>query len=148
MILSIIQYPDPVLRSLCTPILEVSNEIKTIINDMYDTLYEAAGRGLAGPQIGIANRLFVMDINWKNGISEPVTMINPEILFKSNETQVNEERCLSIPETPVKVERPYTIDVMWMDEECKLNRKRFEGISAAIICHEIDHLDGKLIVDE
>jgi peptide deformylase len=89
-----------------------------------------------------------MDINWKNGISEPVTMINPEILFKSNETQVNEERCLSIPETPVKVERPYTIDVMWMDEECKLNRKRFEGISAAIICHEIDHLDGKLIVDE
>jgi peptide deformylase len=148
MILSIIQYPDPVLRSLCKPILEVSNEIKTIINDMYDTLYEASGRGLAGPQIGIANRLFVMDINWKNGLSEPVTMINPEILFKSNETQVNEERCLSIPETPVKVERPYTIDMMWMDEECKLNRKRFEGISAAIICHEIDHLDGKLIVDE
>jgi len=148
MILSIIQYPDPVLRSLCKPILEVSNEIKTIINDMYDTLYEASGRGLAGPQIGIANRLFVMDINWKNGLSEPVTMINPEILFKSNETQVNEERCLSIPETPVKVERPYTIDMMWMDEECKLNRKRFEGISAAIICHEIDHLDGKLIMDK
>ena len=69
MILSIIQYPDPVLRSLCIPILEVSKEIKTIINDMYDTLYEASGRGLAGPQIGISNRLFVMDINWKNGNS-------------------------------------------------------------------------------
>ena len=88
MILGIIQSPDPVLRSLCTPVLEVSEEIKTTINDMYDTLYEASGRGLAGPQIGITNRLFVMDINWKNGTSEPVTMINPEILFKSKETQV------------------------------------------------------------
>ena len=147
MILGIIQYPDPVLRSLCTPVLEVSEETKTTINDMYDTLYEASGRGLAGPQIGITNRLFVMDINWKNGASEPVTMINPEILFKSNGTQVNEERCLSIPEIPVKVERPYTIEVMWMDEKSKLNRNQFEGIAAAVICHEIDHLDGKLIVD-
>jgi peptide deformylase len=114
---------------------------------MLDTLYDASGRGLAGPQIGLLIRLFVIDITWKDGISDPKIMINPEVLFESDEQQINEERCLSIPNKPVEIIRPKFIEVLWMDEKENINRGSFSGITAAVISHEIDHLDGKLIID-
>ncbi len=147
MIRNILKYPDPLLRSLCKPLLEISNHMQNNIQDMFDTLYGASGRGLAAPQIGLLVRLFVMDVTWKEGVSEKKTMINPEILYRSDEKQVNEERCLSIPNQPMKIIRPKIIEVLWMDEKANLKRESFSGITAAIICHEVDHLDGKLIID-
>ncbi|MGB0635172.1 MAG: peptide deformylase [Paracoccaceae bacterium] len=148
MIRNLIKYPDPLLRSLCRPILEISKDVERNIRDLLDTLYDASGRGLAGPQIGFLFRIFVMDITWKVGKSDPKIIINPEILYSSNETQNNLERCLSIPNQSIGVVRPKVIELLWMDENATINRDSFSGISAAIICHEVDHLDGKLIIDK
>tara|TARA_Y100001960_G_C14380427_1_gene683598 strand:- start:230 stop:682 length:453 start_codon:yes stop_codon:yes gene_type:complete len=147
MIRNILKYPDPLLRSVCKPLLEISYSTQSNIQDMLDTLYDASGRGLAGPQVGLLVRLFVMDITWKDGVSDPKIMINPEILYKSDEKQVNEERCLSIPNKPVEIVRPKVIEVLWMDEKENIKRENFSGITAAVICHEVDHLDGKLVID-
>ena len=147
MIRKIIEHPDPLLKSICKPLLEITDHTQSNIQDMLDTLYDASGRGLAGPQIGLLIRFFVMDISWKDGVSNPKIMINPEILYESNEKQVNEERCLSIPNKPVKIIRPKFIEVLWMDEKENVKRESFSGVTAAVISHEIDHLDGKLIID-
>lgn len=92
-------------------------------------------------------RAFVMDATWKSGEPTPMAFINPEILWSSPEMQVNEEGCLSIPDTPVQIARPERVEMMWLDERGEQRRGAFEGFEAACICHEIDHLDGKLILD-
>jgi len=147
MIREILQYPDPVLRLLCSPLIEVSEDTKSIIGDMFETMYSANGRGLAGPQIGFFYRIFVMDTAWRDGAPKPLAMINPEILDKSEETQFNKERCLSIAGEPIGVTRVKNIQVMWMDQNGEQFRRGFNDFAAACICHEIDHLDGKLILD-
>ena len=147
MIRNILKYPDPLLRSLCKPLLGISRDVEINIRDLFETLYGARGRGLAGPQIGFPFRIFVMDITWKAGKSDAKIIINPEILYSSNETQVNTEGCLSIPNQPIEVIRPKIIELLWLDQEGTVNRDSFSGISAAVICHEVDHLNGKLIID-
>ena len=114
MIRNLVKYPDPILRSLCRPILEISKDVERNIRDLLDTLYNASGRGLAGPQIGFLFRIFVMDITWKVGKSDPKIIINPEILYSSKETQVNTENCLSIPNQPIEVIRPKIIELLWL----------------------------------
>ena len=146
MILPIVQHPDPVLRQLCQPVFDVA-ALGGLINDMFDTMYDAPGRGLAAPQVGRSVRLFVMDTTWKEGERTPVVMINPEFLSRSPEMQRNEEGCLSIAKHPVWVKRPERIEVMWMDETGAQRRGAFEGIAAACVQHEMDHLDGVLILD-
>ncbi|SFR32031.1 peptide deformylase [Litoreibacter janthinus] len=146
MILPILQHPDPMLRQLCQPVLDAQS-LAGLIADMFDTMYDAPGRGLAAPQIGKPIRLFVMDTTWKEGTRTPVVMINPEILSRSPEMQRNEEGCLSIVDHPVWVERPARIEAMWMDETGSLKRGSFEGFDAACVQHEMDHLDGVLILD-
>ena len=115
---------------------------------MFETMYAANGRGLAGPQIGFPYRVLVMDTAWKDGAPKPLEMINPEILDKSEETQFNEERCLSIAGEPIEVTRAKNIQVMWLDQNGEQFRRSFSDFSAACICHEVDHLDGKLILDK
>ncbi|MCL4169929.1 UNVERIFIED_CONTAM: hypothetical protein GTU68_041230 [Idotea baltica] len=112
---------------------------------MLETMYDAPGIGLAAPQIGIMDRVIVLD--WKEGERDPIVMINPEVLSRSPNMQRNEEGCLSIEDHPVWVERPNRIEVMWADEAGAQKRGAFEGIAAACIQHEIDHLDGVLILD-
>ncbi|MCL4153593.1 UNVERIFIED_CONTAM: hypothetical protein GTU68_019813 [Idotea baltica] len=112
---------------------------------MLETMYDAPGIGLAAPQIGVMDRLIVLDCE-KNDGDTPL-MINPEILSRSSNMQRNEEGCLSIEDHPVWVERPNRIEMMWADETGAQKRGAFEGFAAACVQHEIDHLDGVLILD-
>ncbi|MEP3345829.1 MAG: peptide deformylase [Litoreibacter sp.] len=146
MILPIVQHPHPTLRKLCQPVLDVTS-LGSLIPDMFETMYAATGRGLAAPQVDRPIRVFVMDCTWKEGERTPVVMINPEILSKSPELQHNDEGCLSIEDHPVRVARPSRVEVMWADEAGMQQRGAFEGFAAACVQHEIDHLDGVLIVD-
>ncbi|MEM7472346.1 MAG: peptide deformylase [Pseudomonadota bacterium] len=147
MIQPLVLHPDARLRSLCAPVLAVDDGVRGLVTDLFDTMYQAMGRGLAAPQIGVVSRAFVMDAGWKSGAASPLAFVNPEILWSSPDQQVNEEGCLSIPEMPVSVTRPARIEVMWLDESGAQRRGAFDGFEAAIVCHEIDHLDGRLILD-
>ncbi len=147
MIRPIVMDPDARLRQLCAPVLEVDGAVQGLIRDMFDTMYDAPGRGLAAPQVGVLSRVFVMDATWKEAAPAPMVFVNPEILWRSGEMQVNAEGCLSIPDRPVEVARPARIEVMWLDETGAQRRGAFDGFEAACICHETDHLDGVLILD-
>ncbi len=147
MIRPILQYPDAQLREVCSPVLEVNADLKILAADMLETMYAAPGRGLAAPQVGVLSCMFVMDAAWKEGTPEPFVFINPEILAASQEVQTNTEACLSIAETEVEVTRPDWVTLLWMDLDGEVHRRKFDGFEAACICHEIDHLFGRLIVD-
>lgn len=143
MILPILRHPDPVLRIVCTP---ATGDATALARDMLDTMYAAPGRGLAAPQIGVTERLFVMDATWKEGLPDPRVFLNPEIVARDG-SQVNEEGCLSIPDTPRRVERPARLTLEWDGAGGRRRREDFDGFAAACICHEMDHLDGVLILD-
>ncbi|WP_299839300.1 peptide deformylase [uncultured Jannaschia sp.] len=142
MILPIVQHPDPILRVVCRP---VTGDVTALARDMLDTMYAAPGRGLAGPQVGVTERLFVLDATWKDGLPDPRVFVNPEIVARDGR-QVNEEGCLSIPETPRRVARPAEITLAF-DGASGRREERFAGFAAACIWHEMDHLDGVLILD-
>ncbi|MEM9434242.1 MAG: peptide deformylase [Pseudomonadota bacterium] len=147
MIREILSYPDPILRELSQPLLSVGPDTAELARDMLETMYAAAGRGLAAPQIGVLQRVFVMDETWKTAAADPQVFINPEILDRARTVQTNSEACLSIPDREVEVARPDWITLLWLTPDGALKRGKFNGIAAAIVCHEIDHLDGRLILD-
>lgn len=142
MILPILLHPDPVLAIHCTP---VTGDPTDLARDMLDTMYAAPGRGLAGPQVGITERIFVMDATWRDGLPDPRVFVNPTITARDGE-QVNTESCLSIPDVPRRVTRPATVTLTF-DGVAGRRSEVFEGFAAACICHEMDHLDGILILD-
>lgn len=139
----IVRYPDPRLAEVCVPILGID---QALIAEMFATMYAESGRGLAAPQIGVMDRVFVMDAGWKEGAPAPRVFVNPELLSAEGE-QVNEEGCLSIPDVPRRVARAKRIEVMWLDGTGAQRRGAFGGFEAACISHEMDHLDGRLILD-
>ena len=141
-ILPILLHPDPGLRVVCTP---VAGDATALARDMLDTMYAAPGRGLAAPQVGVTDRLFVMDTSWKEGLPDPRVFVNPEIVARGG-SQVNEEGCLSIPDTPRRVARPARVTLAF-DGRGGRRSESFEGFAAACVCHEMDHLDGVLILD-
>lgn len=143
-VLPIVQWPDPRLSTVCAPVDAPTCE--TLPNDMFDTMYAAKGRGLAGPQVGVLERLFVMDAGWKEGTPTPRVMINPEI-EPCGEPASLEEKCLSVPDVGVPVLRPSSVFVRWRDEHGVPQAAQFGGAEARIIQHEFDHLDGKLHFD-
>ena len=143
-VLPIVQWPDPRLSTVCAPVDAPTCE--TLLNDMFDTMYAAKGRGLAGPQVGVLARLFVMDAGWKEGTPTPLVMINPEI-EPCGEPASLEEMCLSVPDVGVPVLRPSSVFVRWHDEHGAPQAAQFGGAEARIIQHEFDHLDGKLHFD-
>ncbi len=146
MIKPILIHPDPRLKKLCAPIDDVSDELRALSQDMLATMYDAPGIGLAAPQIGVLERLIVMDCV-KEGDPEPTIMFNPEVLAASDETNVYEEGCLSIPEQFAEVTRPASVRVGWLDENGNPQEKDFDGLWATCVQHEIDHLNGKLFID-
>lgn len=141
-ILPIVLHPDPILRVACRP---VSGDATALARDMLDTMYAAPGRGLAAPQVGIAERLFVMDCTWKEGLPDPRVFLNPVVVARDGR-QVNEEACLSIPDAPRRVARPASVTLEWDGGDGR-RREAFAGFAAACICHEMDHLDGVLLFD-
>ena len=146
MLRPILIHPDPRLKKLCDPVTEVSDEIRRLADDMLETMYDAPGVGLAGPQIGLMKRILVMDCV-KEGTPEPMVLINPEITWSSEDLNVYEEGCLSIPDQYAEVKRPALVKVRWTALDGKLAEETFEGLWATCVQHEIDHLDGKLFID-
>lgn len=143
----ILVLPDPRLRAIADPIEKVDDSVKALAQDMLDTMYDAPGIGLAGPQIGEMKRIVVMDLAKEGEDPAPIVMINPEILKFSDETVTTEEGCLSIPELYYDVERPAEVTVRYIDLDGKTVEKDATDRLAICIQHEIDHLDGVLYID-
>ena len=143
----ILVIPDARLRAVADPIVEVDEEIKTLAQDMLDTMYDAPGIGLAAPQIGVMKRIVVMDLAPEGEAPDPMVLINPEITHFGEQMQVTEEGCLSIPELYYEVERPNNVTVSYTDIDGNQVTKDAEGKLAVCIQHEIDHLDGKVFLD-
>ena len=145
-ILSIRHYPDPVLKTPCPPVAAVTDELRTLAKDMAETMYAAPGVGLAAPQVGISQRLVVIDCSPKDAPPELITAFNPEIVAREGEL-FEEEGCLSVPEFYAKVARSAKVRVRFLDMEGVRQEREAEGLLAVAFQHEIDHLDGILFVD-
>ncbi|MEI4194518.1 peptide deformylase [Roseovarius sp. E0-M6] len=144
----ILIHPDPRLKKACAPVSEITDDLRALAGDMLETMYDAPGIGLAAPQVGVLNRLIVMDCE-KDEETEPapVVMINPEIVAASDEVNVYEEGCLSIPEQFAEVTRPREVEVRWIGLDGEEHKAAYDGLWATCVQHEIDHLDGKLFID-
>lgn len=143
----ILIHPDPRLKKSAEAFDGVDDAARRLIDDMIETMYDAPGVGLAAPQIGVSRRLFVMDVTEKDAPPQPLAMINPEIVWTSEETSVYEEGCLSIPDIYEEVTRPAKVRVRFLDRDGAEREAEFEGLGATCAQHEIDHLDGKLFID-
>lgn len=148
-LLPIIVVPDPVLKETAKPIERITPEIKQQATDMLDTMYNAPGIGLAANQVGKLNRLFVMDTTHRKEPSSrnPIVMINPEIVWRSDEISVMEEGCLSIPHQFAEVERPKAVRVQYIDLNGRKVEHLGEDLESHCIQHELDHLNGVLFID-
>lgn len=151
-VLPIVLYNDPVLREKAEPVKKDSKDIQTLIDDMFDTMYEANGVGLAAPQIGKKLRLFVVDADVMVEHTEekpygPMAIINPEIVSKDNNLVVIEEGCLSLPDLRENVARPDEITVKFLDRDFEPQEMTFSGWMSRVFQHELDHLDGILFFD-
>lgn len=143
-VLPILRWPDSRLMTICSPVVK---DVSALAADMLETMYAAPGRGLAAPQIGALYRLFVMDCTWKEGIYAPLTLMNPEILWRSPETAVGPEGCLSLPGLTTQVVRSKAVEMRWLDLNGVVNEQTFTGFAAICAQHEFDHLNGVLTLD-
>ena len=151
-LLPIIEVPDPRLRTISAPVDGVDDELRALIADMFDTMYDAPGIGLAAIQVGVPKRVIVMDLQEKEAedgtpIREPRVFINPEIVDPSEDHSVYTEGCLSVPDQFAEVERPAKCRVKWLDAQGKPHDEVFEGLLATCIQHEMDHLEGIVFID-
>lgn len=143
----IVTIPDPVLRKISEPVEKLTNEELKLIKDLEDTMYEANGIGLAAIQVGIPKRIVVIDVSKDAKFKKPNYFINPVIKSFSKETSIYEEGCLSIPETFIEIERPKKVLVEYIDIDGLKKEMKCEGLLSTCIQHEIEHCDGKLIID-
>ncbi len=143
----IITVPDEILKKVSDPIEKVGINEKKLINDLLETMYNSNGIGLAAVQVGILKRVLVVDVSSKNEKKQPMALINPMIKNFSDEMSVYEEGCLSIPETFIEIERPKICEVEYIDEKGSKKNLKCDGLLSTCVQHEINHLDGKLIID-
>jgi peptide deformylase len=144
----ILIHPDPRLKKISAPVTEVTGTIARLADDMLETMYDAPGVGLAAPQIGVMSRMFVMDCVKEEGDApQPMVIMNPEVLWLSEDFSTYEEGCLSIPEQFGDVERPASVEMQWLGLDGKTQKQRVEGVWATCAQHELDHLNGKLFID-
>ncbi len=142
--LRILEFPDPRLRKKAVPVEVVDGPLRQLIDDMFETMYEAPGIGLAATQVDVHRRLLVADVSQEK--NEPQVMINPEILERDG-SAITEEGCLSVPGYYEEIERAEHIKVRYLDRDGNEQESEYEGLLAVCVQHEIDHLDGKLFVD-
>ena len=143
----IILLPDPVLRRAAEPITSIDDDVRRLADDMLETMYAAPGVGLAAPQVGISRRLIVLDVSEKDDEKRPYVMINPLIVKRGEELNVHEEGCLSIPDVRVEIERPAEVVVQYLDRDGNQQELAADELLATCLQHEIDHLDGRLLID-
>ncbi len=151
-LLSIIEVPDPLLRAPSAAVETVSDDVKRLIADMFDTMYDAPGIGLAAIQVAVPRRVVVIDLQdpeEEEGepVKRPYVFINPEILDRSAARKIYNEGCLSIPDQYAEIERPDIVRARWIDEAGVQREGEFDGLMSVCLQHEIDHLDGILFVD-
>ena len=143
----IVKLPDPILKTASAPVPAVTDEVRALVTDMFDTMYAAPGIGLAAVQVGVRKRIVVTDVAKDDEPKAPMCFINPEIVWRSEETTEYEEGCLSIPEVYDKVVRPAEVRVRYMDLEGEEQAIHCTGLLATCIQHEIDHVNGVLFID-
>ena len=143
----IITVPDDTLKKISSSVEDVGVNEKKLINDLFETMYNSNGIGLAAVQVGILKRILVIDVPGKDEKKQPLSFINPVIKKISDETSVYEEGCLSIPNTFIEIERPKTCEVEFIDFNGKVKNLKCDGLLSTCLQHEINHLDGKLIID-
>jgi peptide deformylase len=144
----IILIPDPRLKTPSDPVTKVTDEIRALAADMLDTMYDAPGIGLAAVQIGVMKRLIVVDVAGKDEPKAPMVLINPEVVWASDEEfRIHEEGCLSIPDYYEEVERPAQVRVRYMDLDGRTQEIEADGVLATCLQHEIDHVNGVLFLD-
>lgn len=145
--LPIVIAPDPVLKQTCEPVPDITDDIRTRLDDMLETMYAAPGIGLSAPQVADGRRLIVCDVAREDAPAQPYKMVNPEIVWRSDEKVVAEEGCLSIPDQYGEVPRFREIKVSYLDPDGEQQEVEADGLFSACIQHEIDHLDGVLFID-
>ncbi|MGR3491851.1 MAG: peptide deformylase [Shimia sp.] len=144
----ILLHPDPRLKKRAEEVTEITPEIETLAADMLQTMYDAPGIGLAAPQVGVMQRILVMDCVKEDDVpARPMVLLNPDVIGASDAMNVYEEGCLSIPEHFADVQRPAEVDVRWLGLDGEMHEEHFDGLWATCVQHEIDHLDGKLFID-
>jgi|TARA_B110001452_G_C15153353_1_gene401389 peptide deformylase len=143
----IIIEPDPILRKKSEVLETVNDELKSLMDDMLETMYNAPGIGLAAVQVGILKRLIVIDISKEKDKKKPIFLINPEITFRSKNTSIYEEGCLSLPGHFAEIERPSECHLNYLNYDGKREELKADGLLATCIQHEVDHLNGILFVD-
>ena len=143
----IIVLPDKRLRFKSEPIKRIDAGIRKLVEDLFETMYDAPGIGLAAIQVGVPKRVFTMDLSKKEGEAEPRVFINPEIVWSSDDKATYEEGCLSIPEYYEDVERPAKVKAKYLDLDGKAHEVEANGLFATCLQHEIDHLNGVLFID-
>jgi peptide deformylase len=143
----IIKLPDPRLRLVSKAVPEVNNEVRALVADMFETMYAAPGIGLAAIQVGVPQRVVTLDLAKKDEPKDPQVVINPEILWSSEELGTYEEGCLSIPEFYEEVDRPAQVKVRYTDLDGNAREVDANGLLATCLQHEIDHLNGVLFID-
>lgn len=145
--LKILIAPNPILKAKAAPVDEVDDKVRRLMDDMLETMYWAPGIGLAAPQVGVSKRIVVMDLSNKGEPKAPVRLVNPEIVWRSEEKEIKEEGCLSLPEQYADVLRPLAVRVAYTDEHGLPKEIEGKGMLGRCLQHEIDHLDGILFVD-
>ena len=143
----IIKVPNPILKKVSEPVAEVNDEIRGILDDMLETMYAAPGIGLAAVQVGILKRLIVVDVSKDDKKKTPIFLVNPQIIYKSKNTSIHEEGCLSLPGHFAEIERPSECHIDYVDYNGKKKKLKADGLLSTCIQHEIDHLDGVLFID-
>ena len=144
----ILIHPDPRLKQVAAAVSDLSDERRALAADLLETMYDAPGIGLAAPQVGVAERLIVVDCVKDEVIApRPLIMFNPKVIAASDELNTYEEGCLSIPEQFADVTRPAEVEVTWIDRDGNEQREGMGGLWATCVQHEIDHLEGKLFID-
>lgn len=143
----IIIEPDPILRKKSESLEQVDNELRKLMDDMLKTMYAAPGIGLAAVQVGILKRLIVIDVSKDDNKKAPLFLVNPKIIYKSKNTSIHEEGCLSLPGHFAEIERPSECHIDYLDYNGEKKNLKADGLLSTCIQHEIDHLDGVLFVD-
>ena len=150
-ILPILEVPDPRLKTVSTPVESFDDDLRQLVADMFETMYDAPGIGLAAIQVGVPKRVLVIDLQEPDENDEPVrnprVFINPEILDPSEDLNLYQEGCLSVPDQYADVERPATIRARWQDLDGKVHEEAMDGLWATCLQHEMDHLEGILFID-
>ncbi len=141
-------HPDPRLKKPCAPVPAVTDEVRVLGGDMLATMYAAPGIGLAAPQVGVLSRVIVMDcVKDPETPPRPMVLLNPEVIWSSEEVNTYDEGCLSIPDQYADVTRPKVVTVRWLGLDGAVHEETFDGLWATCVQHEIDHLNGKLFID-